>query len=120
MSEFKENLEYFKVPSAIIDSIRTKLAMTIFEEYANILKDSRDDTYESTPSPSPPSLQRHPFICVLFLSLFTCYNKYNSVNIFRCSRSPRNPVYVRHVDFSDLVFRTRFQTVPFFMLFIIY
>jgi hypothetical protein len=37
-AEFKENLEYFKVPSASIDSIRTKLAMTIFDEYANILK----------------------------------------------------------------------------------
>jgi hypothetical protein len=36
--EFKENLEYFKVPSESIDSIRTKLTMTIFDEYANILK----------------------------------------------------------------------------------
>ncbi len=36
--EFKENLEYFKVPSAKIDSIRTKLTMTIFDEYANVLK----------------------------------------------------------------------------------
>ena len=37
-AELKENLEYFKVPSASVDSIRTKLAMTIFDEYANILK----------------------------------------------------------------------------------
>ena len=37
-TEFKKNLEYFKVPSVIIDSIRTKLAMTIFDEYANVLK----------------------------------------------------------------------------------
>ena len=37
-AEFKENLEYFKVPSPSIDSIRTKLDMTIFDEYANILK----------------------------------------------------------------------------------
>jgi hypothetical protein len=37
-AELKENLEYFKVPSASIDSIRTKLAMTIFDECANILK----------------------------------------------------------------------------------
>jgi hypothetical protein len=36
--ELKENLEYFKGPSVSIDSIRTKLAMTIFDEYANILK----------------------------------------------------------------------------------
>ncbi len=32
------NLEYFKVPSVSIDSIRTKLAMKISDEYANILK----------------------------------------------------------------------------------
>ena len=32
--EIKENLEYFKVPSASIDSIQTKLVMTIFDEYA--------------------------------------------------------------------------------------
>jgi hypothetical protein len=36
--EFKENLEYVKVPPVSIDSIRTKLVMTIFDEYANILK----------------------------------------------------------------------------------
>ncbi len=34
----KENLEYFKVPSASVELIRTKLAMTIFDEYAHILK----------------------------------------------------------------------------------
>ncbi len=28
----------------------------------------------------------------------------NLVSIFRCSSSPSNPVYVRRVDFSDLVF----------------
>ena len=37
-AELKENLEYFQVPSASIEPIRTKLAMTIFEEYANVLK----------------------------------------------------------------------------------
>ena len=37
-AELKKNLEYFKVPSASIELIRTKLAMTIFDEYANILK----------------------------------------------------------------------------------
>ena len=37
-TELKENSEYFKVPSVRIDSIRNKLAMTIFDEYANILK----------------------------------------------------------------------------------
>ena len=37
-AEVKENLEYFKVPSMSVELIRTKLAMTIFDEYANILK----------------------------------------------------------------------------------
>jgi hypothetical protein len=37
-AELKENLEYFKVPSASVEPIRTKLDMTIFDEYANILK----------------------------------------------------------------------------------
>ena len=36
-AELKTNLEIFDVPSAIIEPIRTKLAMTIFDEYANIL-----------------------------------------------------------------------------------
>jgi hypothetical protein len=36
--ELKKNLEYFKVPSASVEPIRTKLAMMIFDEYANILK----------------------------------------------------------------------------------
>ena len=37
-AELKENLEYFQVPSASVEPIRTKLGMTIFDEYANILK----------------------------------------------------------------------------------
>ncbi len=37
-AELKENLEYFQVPSVSIELIRTKLALTIFDEYANILK----------------------------------------------------------------------------------
>ncbi len=34
--DLKENLEYFKVPSASVELIRTKLAMTIFDEHANV------------------------------------------------------------------------------------
>jgi hypothetical protein len=33
-----DNLTYFKVPQAGIESIRSKLAFKIFDEYANILK----------------------------------------------------------------------------------
>ena len=36
--EPKENLEYFKVPSVSVELIWTKLAITIFDEHANILK----------------------------------------------------------------------------------
>ncbi len=35
--EIKKNLAYFKVPSGIVEPIRTKLAMIIFDEYENIL-----------------------------------------------------------------------------------
>jgi hypothetical protein len=48
-AEFKENLEYFKVPSASIDSIRTKLTMTIFDEYAHILKGMYSIRFNCTP-----------------------------------------------------------------------
>ena len=36
--ELKENLTFFEIPPASIESIRAKLAMKIFDEYANILK----------------------------------------------------------------------------------
>ena len=35
--ELKRNLTYFEVPPASIEPIRVKLAMKIFDEYANIL-----------------------------------------------------------------------------------
>ena len=35
--DLHDNLIYFKVPQAGIDSIRSKLAFKIFDEYANIL-----------------------------------------------------------------------------------
>jgi hypothetical protein len=36
--ELKKNLAYFKVPSASVEPIHTKLDMKIFDEYTNILK----------------------------------------------------------------------------------
>ena len=36
--ELKKNLTFFEVPSGSIEPIRVKLAMKIFDEYANILK----------------------------------------------------------------------------------
>ena len=35
--ELKKNLAYFEVPSASVEPIHAKLAMKIFDEYANIL-----------------------------------------------------------------------------------
>ena len=76
--DLHENLVYFKVPEAVSESIRSKLAFKIFDEYANILKgmyrtrfDGRprdNDTHDRTDSapggPIPPlitSLQTwHP------------------------------------------------------------
>ncbi len=59
-AEFKENLEYFKVPSASIDSIRTKLAMTIFDEYANILKGMYSIRFKVDLTPEAPPLAQTP------------------------------------------------------------
>jgi hypothetical protein len=53
--EFKENLEYFKVPSVNIDSIRTKLSMTICDEYANILKVMYRIRFNGRPDPGGTS-----------------------------------------------------------------
>ncbi len=36
--DLHDNLTYFKVPETVIESIRSKLTLIIFDEYANILK----------------------------------------------------------------------------------
>jgi hypothetical protein len=36
--QYVSHLAYFEVPSASVEPIRAKLAMKIFDEYANILK----------------------------------------------------------------------------------
>ena len=85
--ELKENLEYFKVPSSIVELIRTKLAMTIFDEYTNILKgmystrfngrvdlggtSARPDTGRSDHGESPDRPARGP-MPPLINSLTTC------------------------------------------------
>ena len=45
--DLHDNLAYFKVPQAGIESIRSKLAFIIFDEYANILKDMYSTRYVS-------------------------------------------------------------------------
>jgi hypothetical protein len=44
-----ENLAYFKVPEAGIESIRSKLAFKIFDEYANILKGMYSTRFNGRP-----------------------------------------------------------------------
>ena len=66
--DLHDDLAYFKVPEADIDSIRSKLDLKIFDEYANILKgmystrfngrpkiNGDHDQMDTTPDgPSPP------------------------------------------------------------------
>ena len=36
--DLRDNLKFLRVPEASIDLIRTKVAMKIYDEYANILR----------------------------------------------------------------------------------
>jgi hypothetical protein len=47
--DLHHNLAYFKVPQAGIDSIRSKLAFEIFDEYANILKGMYSTRFNGRP-----------------------------------------------------------------------
>ncbi len=47
--DLHDNLAYFKVPQAGIDSMRSKLAFKIFDEYANILKDMYSTRFNVRP-----------------------------------------------------------------------
>jgi hypothetical protein len=44
-----DNLVYFKVPEAYIDSIRSKLVFKIFQEYGNILKGMYSTRFNGRP-----------------------------------------------------------------------
>jgi hypothetical protein len=47
--DLHDNLAYFKVPQADIESIRSKLAFIIFDEYANILKGMYSTRFNGRP-----------------------------------------------------------------------
>ncbi len=47
--DLHDNLSYFKVPQAGIDSIRSKLVFKIFDEYANILKGMYSTRFNGRP-----------------------------------------------------------------------
>ena len=58
--DLHDNLAYFKVPQAGIESIRSKLAFKIFEEYANILKGMYGMRFNGRPSEKGTHEQREP------------------------------------------------------------
>ena len=47
--DLHDNLTYFKVPQVGIESIRSKLALKIFDEYANILKGMYSTQFNGRP-----------------------------------------------------------------------
>ena len=47
--DLHDSLTYFKVPQAVIESIRSKLVFIIFDEYANILKDMHSTRFNGRP-----------------------------------------------------------------------
>ncbi len=47
--DLHDNLAYFKVPQAGIESIRSKLVFKIFDEYANILKGMYSTRFNGRP-----------------------------------------------------------------------
>jgi len=36
--DLRKNLQFFKVPQAVFETIRSKLAMTLYDEYAKVFK----------------------------------------------------------------------------------
>jgi len=68
--DLHDNLAYFKVPKAGTESIRSKLDLKIFDEYANILKGMYSTRFNGSPkdsaqTASAPSGPMPPFITSL-------------------------------------------------------
>ena len=57
------NLEFFKVPHAGIETIRSKLAMKIFEEYTNILKGMYSTRFNGKPADRDDSMKTQSVPC---------------------------------------------------------
>ena len=45
--DLRENLQFFKVPEAGIEVIRSKLAMKIYDEYAKVLEGTDEGMYSA-------------------------------------------------------------------------
>jgi hypothetical protein len=70
--DLHDNLAHFKVPLADIESIRSKLAFEIFDEYANILEGMYSTRFngrpkDNTQTDSTPSGRMPPLITSLQL-----------------------------------------------------
>ena len=52
-----DDLAYFKIPPAGIESITSKLAFKIFDEYANILKGMYNTRFNGCPETRPPQAE---------------------------------------------------------------
>ncbi len=62
--DLHDNLAYFKVPQEGIDSIRSKLAFKIFDEYANILKGMYSTRFNGRPKNKGDHDQMVPSLAV--------------------------------------------------------
>ena len=62
--DLRDNLKFLRVPEASIDLIRTKVAMKIYDEYANILRGMYSTRLNVIPSRTSPDYKE--------LSLLLC------------------------------------------------
>ncbi len=58
--DFSKNLKKIKVPVASIDSVHSKLAMKVFDVYANILKCMNNTRFSGVPTRSETSSDAQP------------------------------------------------------------
>ena len=60
VQDLRKNLKFYQVPEASIESIGSKLAMRIFDEYANILKCMYRTRFNGAPPGQGTSLEAQP------------------------------------------------------------
>ena len=96
--DLHENLAYFKVPQAGIESIRSKLAFKIFDEYANI----RKGMYSTRGIPGFYryfSFLHHPHVCMSLSAHTHCLTstgRQGSMSWFNVVKNNRSSSSRRH------------------------
>ena len=74
--ELRQNLEFFNIPQASTETIRSNLAMKVFDEYANILKGTCSMRFNGRPADGGASTQTHSVPCAPTPPLITsCYHR---------------------------------------------